>query len=56
MPVDPDLAAVLLAFLLAALLGAAGGARRLRRAKDACESCGRRLIRNLPTCDCNPFS
>lgn len=56
MPIDPDLAAILVAFLLAALLGAVGSARTARarrRAAAFCASCGRRFVQRLPTCDCD---
>jgi len=50
---DPELAAVLLAFGFAGLLSLPGLWRAVRRAERVCASCGRRLIHGERTCDCD---
>jgi hypothetical protein len=54
-PVDPDVAAVILAVALGAVPGLYITRRAIaerRRARRFCVACGRRLISGLPTCDC----
>jgi hypothetical protein len=56
MPIDPDLAAILLAFAIAVLIAAAGSRRAAterRRALELCASCGRRFVQRQPSCDCS---
>lgn len=50
---DPDLAAVLLAFGLAAALALPGLRQALRRTERYCLSCGRRILLGQRTCDCD---
>jgi hypothetical protein len=50
---DPELAAVLLAFGLAGLLSVPGLVRTIRRTERFCARCGRRLILGQRTCDCD---
>jgi hypothetical protein len=50
---DPDLASVLLALVLAGLLGLPRMGKALRRGERFCESCGRRILLGERTCDCD---
>ena len=53
--IDPDLAAVLLTFGVAGLLGLAalsGAVRRRRALERACARCGRRVLLGERTCEC----
>jgi hypothetical protein len=50
---DPDLAAVLLAFALAAVLLVPRLRAALRRGERFCESCGRSIFLGERTCDCD---
>jgi hypothetical protein len=50
---DPELAAVLLAFALAGALLLPGLRKALRRGERFCESCGRRILLGERTCDCD---
>jgi len=50
---DPDLAAVLLAFGLAAALAVPGLRKELRRTERYCLKCGRRILLGQRTCDCD---
>jgi hypothetical protein len=50
---DPDLAAVLLAFAFAGALGLPGLRKALRRGERYCVKCGRRILVGQRTCDCD---
>jgi hypothetical protein len=50
---DPDLAAVLLAFAFAGALLLPRLRTALRRVGSFCESCGRSIILGERTCDCD---
>jgi hypothetical protein len=50
---DPELAAVLLAFALAGALSLPGLRKALRRGERFCETCGRRILLGQRTCDCD---
>ncbi|MFL5919727.1 MAG: hypothetical protein ACJ743_12870 [Gaiellaceae bacterium] len=50
---DPELASIVLALALAALLALPGLRRAARGAERFCETCGRRLILGERTCDCD---
>jgi hypothetical protein len=50
---DPDLAAVLLAFALAGALLLPRLRTALRHGERFCESCGRSIILGERTCDCD---
>jgi len=50
---DPDIAAVLLAFALAAALAIPGLRSAIRRTERYCISCGRRILLGQRTCDCD---
>jgi hypothetical protein len=50
---DPELAAVLLAFAFAGALSLPGLHKALRRGEQACASCGRRMLLGQRTCDCD---
>jgi hypothetical protein len=50
---DPDLAAVLLAFAFAGALGLPGLRKALRRGERYCVKCGRRILLGQRTCDCD---
>jgi hypothetical protein len=50
---DPDLASVLLALVLAGALALPGLRKKLRRGERFCESCGRRVLLGERTCDCD---
>jgi hypothetical protein len=50
---DPDLAAVLLAFALAGALALPGLRRLVRRSERFCVACGRRILLGERTCDCD---
>jgi hypothetical protein len=50
---DPDVAAVLLAFGLAAALAFPGLRKTLRRTERYCINCGRRILLGQRTCDCD---
>jgi hypothetical protein len=49
---DPGLASVLLAAAFAGLLAIPELRKKLRRAEQLCESCGRRILLGERTCDC----
>ena len=50
---DPELAAVLLAFALAGALSLPSLRKAVRRGERFCESCGRRGLLGERTCDCD---
>ena len=50
---DPELAAVLLAFGLAGALALPGLRRAVRRTERYCVKCGRRVLLGQRTCDCD---
>jgi hypothetical protein len=50
---DPELAAVLLAFAFSGALSLPGLHKALRRGEQACASCGRRMLLGQRTCDCD---
>ncbi|HET7760047.1 MAG TPA: hypothetical protein VFK62_08985 [Gaiellaceae bacterium] len=50
---DPELAAVLLAFGLAGLVGLPGLWRAARRSERVCARCGRPLSLDEHACDCD---
>jgi len=50
---DPELAAVLLAFALAGALSLPSLRKALRRGERFCELCGRRVLLGERTCDCD---
>jgi hypothetical protein len=50
---DPDLASVLLAFALAGAIGLPALRKAVRRTGRFCETCGRRILLDEHTCDCN---
>jgi hypothetical protein len=50
---DPDLAAVLLAFAFAGALALPGLRKALRRGERYCVQCGRRFLLGQRTCDCD---
>jgi len=55
--IDPTLAAILLSFALAAACGLPGLHRAIKRRRDLkrfCLSCGRRLVRGVRQCACEP--
>jgi hypothetical protein len=49
---DPELGAVLLAAAFAGLLAVPELRKKLRRAGQHCENCGRRIVLGERTCDC----
>jgi hypothetical protein len=49
---DPDLAAVLGAFGIAAVLSLGGVWRRRREVARSCAECGRRIVAGVKSCDC----
>ena len=51
--IDPDLLAILLAFSFAGLLALPGLRKTLRRGERFCVACGRRMLMNERTCDCD---
>jgi hypothetical protein len=50
---DPELAAVLLAFAFAGALGLPGLRKALKRGERFCATCGRRILQGQRTCDCD---
>jgi hypothetical protein len=50
---DPDVAAVLLAFAFAGVLAMPGLLKAFRRAERHCANCGRRILHGQQTCDCD---
>jgi hypothetical protein len=52
MSLDPDLAAILGAFLVAGVLSLAGVWRRRREVERFCIDCGRRIVAGIKSCDC----
>jgi hypothetical protein len=52
MSLDPDLAAILGAVAVSAVLGLAGAWRRRRQLERSCIDCGRRIVAGIRSCDC----
>lgn len=50
---DPDIASVLLAAVLAGLLAIPRLSKAVRRGERYCVSCGRRVLLGERTCDCD---
>jgi hypothetical protein len=50
---DPDLAAILGAFVFGGLLTLPGLRKAVRRGEQFCVSCGRRMLLGERTCDCD---
>jgi hypothetical protein len=51
--IDPDVASVLLALVLAGALAVPGLLKAVRRGERICTACGRRVLLGQRTCDCD---